>query len=278
MSCSVLSGWEGRRRGWFDLHLHSNRSDGRFDPDEVVDLAIAGGLDLIALTDHDTVGAIAPGEHRRSGRTLRVLAGAELTGSHEGREYHLLVYFPGDPPAAFVELCHSQIRARAVRYDAAVQALDLGLSAAPAAAREGRLALTRHHLGRALVEAGHAPSVVDGIERFATREVVPILDLPFVEAIELARSMGGVTSWAHPPRQALEAHAATFAQAGLHALEGLRPGMRRQERVFVRKLASRLGLFLTGGSDWHGWSSSRKLGLFRLRGEDLDPFMAALAA
>lgn len=274
----ALAGWKGVRRGWFDLHMHSSASDGRYPPAEVLRRAALGGLDVIALTDHDLAGALSPGEHRVEGRDIRVIAGAELTGRHLGREYHLLVYFPGEPPTAFLDLCRSQSQARAERYNAAVSRLDLGLEPASADAAAGRRALTRHHLGRALVQAGHAQSVTEGIQRFATREVVPLIDLPFVEAIRRCRALGGVTSWAHPPRQALLDHAQTFARAGLHALEGLRPGMRRQDRTFVKRVARRFGLVLTGGSDWHGWSSGSNLGLFRIRGEDLAPFLDRLSA
>jgi predicted metal-dependent phosphoesterase TrpH len=270
---------EGYRRATYDLHLHSSRSDGRFSPQEVLAKAASSGLDVIALTDHDLTGGIAPGEHVVGGRSISVIAGAELTGTHEGREFHLLVYFPGEPPPEFIALCQSQTQARAQRYDAAVQNMGLsGVELAPPEAHTGELALTRHHLGRAVVRAGHAATVGDAITKFATRENVPAVSMPFVSCIERARAAGGVTSWAHPPREALEAHLAEFAAAGLQGLEGIRPGMRREDRVYVKKLAKRYGLFLTGGSDWHGWGGAGDLGLFRIRGEDLVPFLDALAA
>lgn len=266
------------RRATYDLHLHSCRSDGRLEPDALLERAAAAGLDVIALTDHDLTGALDPGVHRVGGREVRVIAGAEITGVHEGREYHLLVYFPGDPPAAFLDLCSSQSRARAVRYDRAVARLALpGVASAPDAARSGAVSVTRHHLARAIVAAGHAPTVGDAFSRLLTRDIVPTLELPFTEAVRQCRALGAVTSWAHPPVEALRAHLATFAAAGLHGVEGARPAMRREDRVFARKIAKRHGLFLTGGSDWHGWGGT-DLGLFRLRGEDLDPFLVALAA
>lgn len=272
-----MIGLPGRAR--YDLHLHSNRSDGKFTPEELLERAAAGGLDVIALTDHDLACGLAPGPHRVGERTIHVIAGAELTGEHEGREFHLLVYFPSDPPAAFHDLCREQVRARAARYDAAVSAMGLaGVDRASQAAHRGEVALTRHHLGRAIVDAGHATSVGDAIGRFATRQAVPNLSTPFVDCIRMARDLGGITSWAHPPSEALRAHLATFAAAGLHGIEGLRPAMRREDRNLAKKLARRHRLLLTGGSDWHGWGSSVKLGLFALRGEDLQAFREALAA
>jgi len=263
----------------FDLHMHSDRSDGRYCPEEVLERAVEGGLQVIALTDHDLIGAVHPGVHRIGKRELHVLSGAEISGTHDGREYHLLVYFPGEPPVGFMDFCSEQVRARAERYDTAVQNIDLpGVPSAPAAARDGQVALTRHHLARALVQAGHADDMGEAFSRYAGHDNVPRLDLPFAECIRIARSFGGVTSWAHPPRQAVEAHLETFVQAGLQGLEGMRPALKRRERVFFKKAARRHGLFLTGGSDWHGWHASQRLGLFRLRGAQVAGLLDALAA
>lgn len=262
-----------------DLHLHSSRSDGRYAPDEVLERAVAGGLEVIALTDHDLIGAVEPGVHRIDGRELRVLAGAEVSGTHAGREYHLLVYFPAEPPGGFVDFCAEQIKARARRYDTAVDNIGLpDVPHAPAEARSGDRALTRLHLAQALVQAGHAQDLGDAFSRYAGHDNVPRLDLPFTECIRIARSFGGVTSWAHPPREAVNAHLETFVAAGLQGLEGLRPTLKRTDRTFFRKIARRHHLYLTGGSDWHGWHRSTPLGLFRLRGAQVTGFLDALDA
>lgn len=268
-----------RRQQTFDLHLHSDRSDGRFGPDEVLERAAAGGLDVIALTDHDIVGGLDPTVHQVGGRTVRVLGGSEISGSHNGREFHLLVYFQGDPPAGFRDFCEAQVRARAVRYETAVQNIGLeGVPNAPSDALEGRLSLTRHHLARALVDAGHADDIGDAFARHAGHDNVPRLDTPFVDCIRIARSFGGVTSWAHPPVEAVRDFLPAFAEAGLHGLEGIRPGLRRHDRQVIKKAAKRHGLFLTGGSDWHGWHNAGSLGLFQIRGVELRGLLDALDA
>jgi len=259
--------------------MHSDRSDGRLPPDELLARAVEGGLDVISLTDHDLIGGLDPGVHEVGTRSIRVLAGAEVSGVHDGRELHLLVYFPGDPPAGFRDFCEAQVRARAVRYDTAVQAIGRdGVPVASDEAHRGELALTRHHLARALVQAGHAHDVGDAFARFAGHNNVPRIDTPFVDCIRIARSFGGITSWAHPPGEAVNRYLPAFAHAGLHGLEGLRPGTRREDRNRIKKAAKRHGLFLTGGSDWHGWSRAAPLGLFQIRGVDLAGFIDALEA
>lgn len=264
-----------------DLHLHTDRSDGRFPAPEVLARCARGGLDLVALTDHDLGTGFRPGWQHLEGRDLYVLAGAEVSGVHDGREHHLLVYFPGEVPEAFHAFCREQCVTRAARYHEAVRNLGLdGLAGPDPAAERGEHALTRMHLARALVARGHAAHLRDAFARFLgdARGIVPPFTLPFVEAIHIARGFGGITSWAHPPIPAVERHLAELVAAGLQGLEAHRPHVTSDERRRYRSLARRHGLFLTGGSDWHGWDEDGDLGLFRLEIRDLGPFVECLQA
>jgi predicted metal-dependent phosphoesterase TrpH len=263
----------------FDLHLHTNRSDGVLGPEELLDRCAAAGLDVVAITDHDLATDLAFGRRRVGGRDLLVLPGAEVSGIHAGVEHHLLVYFPDEAPASFHRFCEERCRERAERYEASRENIGLpGVPAADVDAVEGRRSLTRHHLARSLVEAGHARDVREAFRRFADDASgnVPAITLPFVDAIRIARSCGGVTSWAHPPMSALEQHLDTFVAAGLQGLEGIRPLMTSHDRNKVRRLARRHGLFLTGGSDWHGWPGSGDCGLFHVERVELGGLLAAL--
>lgn len=264
----------------FDLHVHTNRSDGTVEPGEVVERAAAAGLDVLALTDHDLALDLAPGLHVAGGRSVHVIVGAELSGVHAGQEHHLLVYFPVDAPTSFRDFCGDRCRERAERYERSVQAIGLPhVGPADADALAGRRALTRHHLARAIVDAGHARDVRQAFQRYAddVHGHVPKLSLPFVDAIRIAREAGAVTSWAHPPLPALRRFLPAFVEAGLQGVEGLRPFLPARDRRELRALASQHGLFVTGGSDWHGWAGDT-LGLFSVERRDLDGFLAALQA
>lgn len=270
-------GVRGRR---FDLHLHSTRSDGALSPHDLLAQCAEGGLDVVALTDHDLSSGLPCGEHDVGGRTVRVVEGAEVSGVHDGREYHLLVYFPGEAPASFRAFCAQRCAERAERYATSVGNLDLdGLPAVDDLAARGHEAITRQHLAMALVDAGHAKDVRDAFKRFAADQHghVPRVSLPFVEAIRIAREAGGVTSWAHPSVRAIESYLPAFVEAGLQGLEGIRPGLDRSKRKRIARAAKKHGLFLTGGSDWHGWTGGRP-GLFHVERAELDGFLAALAA
>ena len=264
----------------FDLHVHSTRSDGRFDTAEVLRRA-AGKLDVVALTDHDLGPGVEPGVHRIGGHELRVIGGAEVSGLHEGQEFHLLVYFPGEVPPGFTAFCQARCQERAVRYATAVERIALpDLPPVDAEAERGDRALTRLHLASALVQAGHVPSRAHAFSRYlsARLPIVPPLTLPFTEAIAAARRFGGLTSWAHPPIEAIDRYLPAFVAAGLQGVEALRPTVSGPHRRRLRAVARRNGLYLTGGSDWHGWGDPDDFGLFRVEAREIRDFVDALLA
>lgn len=261
-----------------DLHAHSDRSDGRHPAEVVLTRAAAGGIDVFALTDHDLPPALPAGPMRVGLRTITLVHGVEISGMHEGRELHLLAYFPGEMPSDFVDFCRTRARARAERYAAAIDAMGLpGLAGPDAAARAGERALTRHHLARALVEAGHASSLGHAFSAWVgePNPYVPPLDLSFVDAIARVRATGGYCSWAHPDPDQARAWAGLFAVAGLQALEAHRPGVGRMVRDGLARLAFKKGLGITGGSDWHGWYPG-ELGAFTVPLRQLDAFGRAV--
>jgi 3',5'-nucleoside bisphosphate phosphatase len=264
-----------------DLHLHTTRSDGRHEPDVVLERCARGGLDVVALTDHDLATSVSPGVHRIGERDLLVIAGAEISGMLGGREHHLLVYFPGEVPEGFRSFCAAQCQERAVRYVRALDALGITDVAPPGpAAERGERSVTRHHLARGMVSAGHVTNVREAFARFLgdAHPYVPPLSTSFVQAIHVARSFGGITSWAHPPVAQLEPMVPELAAAGLHGLEAFRPAATSGDRKKVRSAAQRHGLVLTGGSDWHGWGDEGDLGLFRVLSNEIRPFLDLLLA
>ncbi len=266
-----------------DLHCHSAASDGRYPASDVLARALAGNLDVLALTDHDLAPVLpcglvdrpdAPG---KPARPLRLIHGAEITGAHEGVEYHLLVYFPGEMPSGFADFCAERARFRARRFDASCTTLGLP-DRAPAEALAGRRALTRHHLASALMAHPDAAGATHTWQECYTLlkdpRIVPICDLAYTDAIAIARAAGGFTSWAHPPLNAAQLHVTTFAAAGLQALEAIRPRTDKPTGNGLKRLAAKHKLLITGGSDWHGWTDD--FGHFALSGEHADRWLAAL--
>jgi predicted metal-dependent phosphoesterase TrpH len=238
-------------------------------------LAADGGIDVLALADHDLPPALRPGAHEVGGKTVRVLASAEVSGAHEGDELHLLVYFPGAPPPEAIRFLRERAVGRAQRFDEAAARLALP-GRAPPEARAGARSLTRFHLAAALAESGRVKRPADAWP-LLQRDNVPLIEFTFLDAIRLARSWGALTSWAHPALADANRFLPAFVAAGLQGIEVCRPGLPKPTRNGLKRLAKRFDLLVTGGSDWHGWWAG-KLGDFRFEGEQADRFLARLDA
>ncbi len=254
-----------------DLHVHSAASDGTDTPGEVVRLARAAGLDVIALTDHDTVaGHAAAVAALPEGLTL--VPGAELSCSIGDIAIHLLGYLfdPAEPELA-VEM--EALREDRVRRAEAIVANCVALGAPITWERvieiAGEGAVGRPHIATALVEAGVVPDVdaafsSDWISDDG-RAYVDKYTLDPVRAIELVRAAGGTVVFAHPGahkrgRTVGDDVILAFAEAGLAGIEVDHPDHDEPTRRHLRALARDAGLLVTGSSDYHGTRKRVRLG------------------
>ena len=257
-----------------DLHTHSSVSDGTESPSELLGTARAAGLDVVALTDHDTTAGWAEAEAARPSG-LTVVPGMELSCR----------WFPGDQPPISVHLL-------AYLFDP----LHPGFAAERARLRDERLergeriversdggVVGRPHIARALVEAGAADSVDHAFATllhhrspyYATKA-----DTDVREGITLVRAAGGVPVFAHGlatkrGRIVGDDAIAAMVEAGLLGLEVDHPDHAPDERAHLRDLAADLGLIVTGSSDYHGSNKATELGACMT---DPDQFEAILAA
>lgn len=245
-----------------DLHCHSVASDGLERAETLVERAATSGLSALAITDHDLPPVIPPGLHTVGTNEIRIIAGVELSTMHLGKELHLLVYFPDVMPPDFAAWCRARAKWRAEWFDTCAEALGLAVRA-DAEATAGRRTLTRLHLAREVVSSGLSRSLRDAFDEHVGHKstVIPPLNLAFLDALAAAKAAGGWTSWAHPAPALADEWASGFAEAGLDALETHRPVKTGRNRLSA--LAARLGMGITGGSDWHGWEK-RKMGSFRV--------------
>ena len=232
-----------------DLHCHSTASDGTGPPAEVMARARAAGLDVIALTDHDTVaghaeaaGALPAG--------LTLVPGIELSCRLRGRSVHLLGYLFDPADQALAAECakireHRIARARAIVDRLA--GLGVPVTWEQVSSIAGGGVVGRPHIARAMVAAG----------------VVGSPDP--VRAITLIRAAGGVAVLAHPgapARGALmpDADIARLAAAGLAGIEVRHPDHNQEERSHLTALAAELDVVASGGSDDHGGLTGYRIG------------------
>jgi predicted metal-dependent phosphoesterase TrpH len=257
-----------------DLHVHSNASDGTDDPAEVMRRAAVAGLDVVALTDHDTQAGLAEASAALpDGLTLvpgmelscqlsRAPSGGRPPQTPPTRSVHLLAYlFDQDDPALRAET--SQIRDdRTYRARAMVDRMrELGADVTweQVAAIAGGAVVGRPHLARALAASGAVATpadaftadwIGDGGRAFVDRYAPDL-----ARAVGLVRAAGGVPVLAHPRSPGYEIPdevIATLADAGLCGIEVFHFDHDQSQRARLAQLAGSLNLIMTGGSDDHG--------------------------
>jgi 3',5'-nucleoside bisphosphate phosphatase len=252
-----------------DLHVHSNASDGTDSPAEVMRRAAAANLDVVALTDHDTIAGIGPAA-RALPPGLTLVPGMELSCMYEGRSMHLLGYLT-DPEnaalAAETELIRDDRVHRARAMVERLRALGAPVIWEQVAAIAGDAVVGRPHIARALAEAGVVATPADAFtaEWIADggRAHVGRYAPDPARAIALVRGAGGVPVLAHPRSPGYEIDDEVIAglvSAGLAGLEVFHPDHDHSERTRLTLLATALNLVMTGGSDDHGAFNESGLG------------------
>jgi 3',5'-nucleoside bisphosphate phosphatase len=258
-----------------DLHTHSSVSDGTETPAELMRTAQAAGLDVVALTDHDTTDGWAAARDARP-QGLTVVPGMELScrwfpDDQPPISVHLLAYlFDPDSPALSAERARlrEERLSRGERIVDALAADGYPVSWAEIVEASAGGVVGRPHVARALVRAG----VVESVDAaFATLlhhrspYYVAKADTDVRQGIALVRAAGGVPVFAHGlatkrGRVLDDAAVAAMAEAGLLGLEVDHPDHSESERAHMQSLAADLGLLTTGSSDYHGTNKTTPIG------------------
>jgi predicted metal-dependent phosphoesterase TrpH len=245
-----------------DLHTHSNRSDGSLMPAELVAHAAAAGIEVLALTDHDTTAGLEEAEHAAGVHGLRLVPGVEISASWRAQAIHVLGLWI-DPAASDLR---SVLDAQGERRHARMRKMcdrlgKLGLPGAELlAAVQAHPGLpTRAHLANAMVAGGHVGRADEAFRKFLGSGKAaniaaewPALDV----VVGWIRSAGGVASLAHPARYSLSAGArrqllSDFVAAGGAALEVVTGANGAQNVDALAVLALKYGLMGSVGSDFH---------------------------
>lgn len=273
--------------GAADLHFHSTHSDGSLEPTALMGIAAERGLEVVALTDHDTLAGVEEAHAAASEHGFRLVQGIEISTHHGGQGVHLLAYWDrlGRQSAEFDTFLVARLEGRRVRLLRMAEKLaELGVVLdVDAIQRTANGAVTRSHVADQLVRQGSARTIQEVFDRWighAGPAHVESENLPTTEAIGRVRDEGGLSVVAHPGSQKLtHADLAVLAGAGLGGVEIHHPSHPRATRRRYRQSVRQLGLVATGGSDWHGRAGASLLGRGHgLSATDRAAFERALAA
>ncbi len=248
-----------RETAYADLHTHTHCSDGTLAPDALVQRAAERGVQVLAVTDHDTTAGLEATRTAAELHGIRLVNGVELSVEVDDRTIHLLGYGfdPGHP--ALTDYLSAFTRRRRERLDQMIRRLSesgvevssetverkIGTSAAPG----------RPHLARALVDEGHVDSYEAAFEQYLGTDqpaYVSAPTQPAAEAIEVLHAAGGVAVVAHPGQWMPGSILKTLREQGLDGIECVFPSHPDYLVDYYQTLCRSHDLVVTGGSDYHG--------------------------
>lgn len=245
-----------------DLHMHSTASDGQLSPSELMKQAAACEIDLISLTDHDTVAGQAEAEVAAAGHNIKYLPGVELTAEFEERVVHIVglnINYKFEPLLQWLDMQQQRRADRAKQI--ALKLEKLGIENALQQAETYAQGVPgRPHFAKVIVDAGLAPDtkrvfkkyLVNGKPGFVKQQ------WPSVQAaIEIIHQSGGLAVFAHPTRYNLSAtkirkSLAHFKEMNGDGVEVISGNMNANDLSHTVSLANRYDLLASQGSDFHG--------------------------
>ena len=245
-----------------DLHTHSICSDGSLSPAALIERAAAAGVEVLALTDHDTIAGLDEAQRAAGRLALRLVPGVEISAAWARQSVHVLGLWidPSSPELRSVLNAQGELRRMRMRKICArLEKLRLPGAALLAAVESNPGLPTRAHLAAAMVAGGHVETHEAAFRKYLSKGKAAHIaaEWPALEAVVgWIRAAGGVASLAHPARYALSAGArrrllADFAAAGGTSLEVVTGGNGAQDVDTCAALAVKHGLLGSVGSDFH---------------------------
>ena len=247
-----------------DLHIHSTASDGRFTPEEIVRKAAGLGLNVIALTDHDSVdGVDAALQAAQAFPGLRVIPAVEINTDVPHGEAHILGYFIDYKNRELLDTLLRLRQSREGRAQGMIAKLnDLGIHLDWQRVQEiaGDSSMGRPHIAQALLEKGYITSFKEAFDKYIGREGPAYVErekITQVETVELILRADGLPVLAHPftiddPEEMI----IKLKAAGLVGIEAYYKDYTSEQIKTLVSLANQYHLLTTGGTDYHGIDDS----------------------
>jgi predicted metal-dependent phosphoesterase TrpH len=267
-----------------DLHTHTHYSDGVLAPDALVQRAAERGVEVLAVTDHDTTAGLDDAYAAARDHNIQLVKGIELSVEVDGESVHLLGYGFDPEHEAMNNYLAAFSQRRRERLDRMIRRLSetgiqvraervehhVGASAAPG----------RPHLARALVDGGHVDSFRAAFEQYLDTDqpgYVPAPTQPAAEAIRVLHTAGGVAVVAHPGQWMPGGILRSLCDRGLDGIECQFPSHPEYLEDYYRKICRSRDLLVTGGSDFHGGADNNQeaLGMVGLEKAQWERFREA---
>jgi len=251
------------KSGQLDLHIHTTFSDGDMTPEEMVADALEAGLAGIAITDHDEVEGVRAAKEAAGDSGFLVIPGVELSTSDGKNDIHVLGYLVDiDSPELrkYLDIFRDARLKRGIHMVERLREMGVDIKVDSVLEIAGGGAVGRPHIAAALLQNGCVESAEEAFRKyigFNSQAYVPKYQLKPSDAFRLIRDAGGVGSMSHPGTTRKDELITDFIACGMRALEVYHPKHSASETARYKRLAEKMGLVATGGSDSHGRRNAR---------------------
>jgi predicted metal-dependent phosphoesterase TrpH len=256
----------------FDLHLHSNNSDGSDTPQELLQKVLDANIEIFALTDHDTVAGISI---MRSliPTDVKFIPGIELTSKARGVKCHILGYNIDENNSALIDLIEKGKQLRKIKLETRIKFLEdkwnIELRKDELDWLYSRNSVVKTHIANIIVNRGLAENNIEAMNKYLDGCKTGNTRFDGAEAINTIKAAGGIPVWAHPLGGEGEEHLEkeeflsrleTMIDCGIQGFECYYSRYTDSEIEFLKDCANKNGLYTTGGSDYHGQNKTVLLG------------------
>ena len=266
----------------FDLHLHSNNSDGSDTPQELLQKVLDANIEIFALTDHDTVAGISPMKSIVP-PNVKFIPGIELTSKARGIKCHILGYNIDENNSTLLELIEKGKQLRKIKLETRIKYLKdvwgIELNKEELDWLKARKSVVKTHVAKVLVDRGLAKDNVEAMKKYIEGCKTGNTRFGGEEAINTIKISGGIPVWAHPLGGEGEEHLGkeeflsrlkTMIECGIQGLECYYSRYTDSEIEFLKDCANNNNLFITGGSDYHGTNKTVILGQLNINNTPVD--------
>ncbi len=246
-----------------DMHTHTSCSDGTYSPKELVYYGAKKGLSAIAVTDHDTVSGIDEAVYYGERAGIEVIKGIELSTEYGETDIHIVGLFVNNKDSNFLSILSALREKRESRNLLMVeklQELGLGITYEDVVnAAEGGV-VTRAHVARALMEKGCTGTIKEAFDRYIGKHKPAYVKRQVPDwrtTLDILSNNGALAILAHPflyklGKERLENMISELSQNGLTGIEAYYSTHSPSDTEYIKDIAEKNGLLLSGGSDFHG--------------------------
>lgn len=242
----------------YDLHVHTDFSDGVLTPEEVVDLAIKRNLDGIAITDHDSIKGVKRAmEHANKIKNFNVIPGIEFSCIYRDEEVHILGYFIDIENKELLDATDKFRKSRKKRAKKIIENLvemNMQIDFNDIFKGEDKEFIGRANIARELVEKSYVENTQEAFNRYLNRgrpAYVKRFHLGIESTIELIKNAGGIPVLAHPGLLKDSSIVNYCIEKGIEGIECIHSKHSKSDVSRFKKIAEEHDLIITGGSDFH---------------------------